>query len=938
MTQTDHRPQLSLIIDGTTGPGARHGLAKLRQALRTAEFNFEEAASLDLASAETRLVTGLAASGEIRRLAEADGAELPTATEGLCVQRLRSRPDTWLVAGADDRGLMYALLDVAERVSWAAGSGAPLGLLRETAEAPEVVERSLSIYTMHRATFESRFHDTEHWARYLDMLAQNRFNTLALLFAYESAGYYAPPYPYFFGVPGYPEVHVAGVTPAMQAQALSSLNRLIAMAHERAIDVTLGIWDHIYRGGVQTGGVEDKGDTAPKWRVQGVTQDNLMDYSIAAFSELLTRVPNLDAVQFRMHGESGLSRGEMDVFWDRIYDVIVAQAPYLRFDARAKGFPDHLIDLALEKGVRMRICTKYWMEQMGLPFHPTHIHPANQHDRRHGYADLLRYPQRYKLHWRLWNGGTSRVLLWGDPDYVQRFVESTHLYGGEGFDVNEPVATKMLAQDHDAPTLDLLTKPYRDYDFEFERYWHFYQLWGRLGYSPTTTTEVWQREFARRFGAAGPSIAAGLHAASRILPRIVAYTYPYELFPTTRGWVEKECMGDLPTYASALPSDTEQFLSITDEAENRLAGRATARIRPQASAAWFDRVADDVLGQVAIAEQVAGHPHTPEFVATIADLRILAHLAQFHSRRAHAGAALALFDRSGDLNALDEAIDFERQAITAWGRLVEAAGDVYADDLAMGLPSAGLAGHWRDELGVLQQSLADLEARRTAYPGLDDAGTPWLAHVPVRRRHPGEPIRITATARGDAPVSMRLCYGAADQEVICAPMTHQEGLPPKEMRWHATIPGYAVEPGLWYLIEMSDRTKRRRVFPSEGEGHRIDVDVSSDDAPPEVVHTPVTTAPIGRAIVIEAEVRDPSGVRWVHLRYRPVNQFEDYRMLPMVTNGEQALYRATIPADEVTPEWDLMYFIESMDNHGNGAIWPDLEVETPYVVITLDRS
>ena len=63
------------------------------------------------------------------------------------------------------------------------------------------------------------------------------------------------------------------------------------------------------------------------------------------------------------------------------------------------------------------------MEQMGLPFHPTHINTQDQQNRRHSYADLLRYPQSYKMHWRLWNGGTARVLLWGDPEYARRFVE-----------------------------------------------------------------------------------------------------------------------------------------------------------------------------------------------------------------------------------------------------------------------------------------------------------------------------------------------------------------------------------------------------------------------------------------------------------------------------------------------------------------------------------
>ena len=46
---------------------------------------------------------------------------------------------------------------------------------------------------------------------------------------------------------------------------------------------------------------------------------------------------------------------------------------------------------------------------------------------------------------------------------------------------------------------------YRYYDYEFERYWHFFQLSGRLGYNPDTPAEVWQREFRRRFGAAAPT-------------------------------------------------------------------------------------------------------------------------------------------------------------------------------------------------------------------------------------------------------------------------------------------------------------------------------------------------------------------------------------------------------------------------------------------------
>jgi hypothetical protein len=99
----------------------------------------------------------------------------------------------------------------------------------------------------------------------------------------------------------------------------------------------------------------------------------------------------------------------------------------------------------------------------------------------------------------------------------------------------------------------------------------------------------------------------------------------------------------------------------------------------------------------------------------------------------------------------------------------------------------------------------------------------------------------------------------------------------------------------------------------------------------------VTTAPAGKPLVIAAEVRDPSGVKWVHLRYRSVNQHEDYRTLPMLPVGEKDCYQAVIPAGHVASKWDLMYLIEVMDNRGNGRIWPDLNKETPYVVVKIAR-
>jgi hypothetical protein len=90
-------------------------------------------------------------------------------------------------------------------------------------------------------------------------------------------------------------------------------------------------------------------------------------------------------------------------------------------------------------------------------------------------------------------------------------------------------------------------------------------------------------------------------------------------------------------------------------------------------------------------------------------------------------------------------------------------------------------------------------------------------------------------------------------------------------------------------------------------------------------------------MTIDAEATDDSGVRWVRLRYRGLSQHQDFRTLRMLPTGEGNVYRAEIPASHIRPEWDLMYFIEVMDVNGNGAIHPDLEVETPYVVVGVQR-
>ncbi len=1047
-----------LVVDPQPAAPVRHGLTKLEQAVRAKGISYRERTRLGNARGGPIIVAGLGnGSGAAATLIRDLGITAPAKPESLLIRRAEWKgASVLLVSGADDRGLMYALLDVAGRIGWAENPAKPLSEIRNIEESPEVAERGLSMYTMNKARFESFFYDEAYWASYLDMLAKNRFNTFSLLFGYEASGYLAPAFPYFFDMEGFPRVKAVGVTPQQQQRNVQALNRLIEMAHDRGLNFTLGLWDHIYRGDHYTDGVWDYLPVEPvngkKWPVSGVTKENLPAYCKAALAKFLRLVPGIDAIQFRMHGESGLTRAEMKQYWRDIYGVMKQHAPGVRFDARAKGYPDDLIEDALELGLKFRIATKYWAEQMGMPFHPTHIQRRNQFDRRHGYADLLHYPQRYKMLWRLWTSGTSRILLWGDPDYVRRFVASTHLYNGEGFEVTAPLATKMASRPHNEKPFDLLAPRYQYYDYEFERYWHFFQLFGRLGYNPGASAEIWEREFQRRFGKeAAPFVQQALHRASQILPRIIASSLPPDKFPTTRGWPEKQRWGDIWQYAKATPSDPQQFLSISDAADLHLEGGESAKIHPFETSDWFAQASADVLTLVRQAEQHApadgGSPRGKEFRSTMVDLKILANLARYHSERARSAFHWALFKKSNDLSPLDVSIQHETLAAGAWEKIVEAAGNVYAENLMFGRETdqrgwpVELTGHWKTELIELQRGLQELKNLREVFEhdrwrvirrfdfdgyrdparyeyaerrnsfsidlpngnyelrlgvgeespdspgygpmwieanGVDRTDTfsvapgtregrriqttvsdnklnvafkattagswhistlsvlgagPRMAHAPIRKIEPGQEFAIGATLSGTAPIArVRVGYGNTEQGFQYREMEKLDRLV-----YRTVIPGVASPGKMSYFIEAVDEQGRRVTYPPDSGASLATIIVTSDHEAPTVSHQPIRRARPGEPVTVRAEVRDPSGTKWVRLRYRSVNQHQNFRTLAMLPTGRPHEYEARVPGEYLDPQWNFMYLIEAMDNHGNGRIYPDLNKETPYVVVDLQH-
>lgn len=829
----DSQPTISIVTASRAGKPAEHGMEKIIARLKEKQVSFETAKTLATARGKMLLVAGLARDQELFTTPfQSFAKSVPTNAEALAIQKLayQGKP-VWAIAGSDDAGLMYAELDVADRIGWATNADFPLSEVRDTVEKPDLATRGITLFVMNRAYWESRFYDEAYWQRYLDTLARNRFNSILVTFGYEDGGFLAPSYPYFFDVPEFPDVKMIGITAAQQRQNVEALNRLIDLAHARGIHFTVGLWDHIYRGGVQNGGAPggSAGLSRPTTNlVWGVTAQNLIPYTQAALKVFFKQFPGIDGIQFRMHDESGLRPAEQTGFWKAIFQTVMETAPKVSLELRAKGLTAAEIQSALESGVNFRLSTKYWMEQMGLPFHPTHINPQDQANRRHSYADLLVYPQQYRMNWQLWNGGTARIFLWGDPEYARRFLETAHLYGGDRFDVDEPLATKMEAQPHDMKPFDLLNPSARYTEYEFERYWHLFQVFGRIGYNPNAPPEIWDHEFATRLGPeAGPILEKALHSASWILPRIVASCNPYGGFPMTVGWVEKQHFGDLPAFARATLSDVQLFESFDEEAQLLIGKGETAKVRPQETSRWLAQTAAGISAQVAEAEKKAGARRGKEFNSTVIDLKMLAALAGYYSQRIPAAVSYRLFDRTQDPRALDDAIADERQAIDFWRQMVDTAGDTYAGDLMFGARSRNLCGHWRDELAALESGLAKLEdQRKNAATNLPSAPAPHcdgqagnfgasnIVHQPVLSAPALKPLTIRAAVHSPAGIKwVQVLYRSLDQtknyETLPLQPTDEKG------NCEGVIPAGKLDPrfDFMYFIQAMDNEHQGAMFP-----------------------------------------------------------------------------------------------------------------------------
>ena len=101
-------------------------------------------------------------------------------------------------------------------------------------------------------------------------------------------------------------------------------------------------------------------------------------------------------------------------------------------------------------------------------------------------------------------------------------------------------------------------------------------------------------------------------------------------------------------------------------------------------------------------------------------------------------------------------------------------------------------------------------------------------------------------------------------------------------------------------------------------------------APSSWTHTPPASAPSEKPLTLTLQIAQPKTVSAVRLHYRPTDPAAATQVLELAAKPEVAF---TIPASDITGNWDLQYFFEILHADGSGWFEPDPLTATPYWVV-----
>ena len=647
-------------------------VARLRQALRKTN--------------ETPVVYDLADLGHKDIFIVADETEaifLPGAAQkpsinplikqnGFQIARLRSgNKDVICVIARDVTGAMYGTLDLAEQIQMNNGPRD----VEEKLSNPRFAFRAIKFnlpWSSYRPNENPAMNlhtqtcrDLNFWRRFLDMMAENRFNVLSL--------WNLHPFTYMIRPEAFPEA--CPFSDRELAQWQRFWRRLFSMAKDRGIETYIVNWNIVVSPEfAKAHGVKERNDLSAivrEYTRQCVTQviDEYEDLTglgvtLADWMNKMTPKEREDWIQETF--VAGMKQAKRPVKF--IHRSVLAGSPTeMRRVIDEANLPDPV-----------------WVE---VKFNWSHGHStprlAITHDYSSGRIDERFWkpkPSNYRIVWMIRNEDFF-ILRWGQPDFIREHIARNgrdyvggYFIGSEGY----------------IPAKEYSHKPdeHVTWQYAFEKQWLFYKIWGRLLYDPQTPDEVFAAEFDRRYGnGVGSKLLEAYALASRMPLRLASFhaaTWDYTLYsegflaPVQNGFNDKVSpfisIDELIRHRTLDPT----YLSITDYVESVLGNGKLARRRPgiEESLCTPLDLAEDLEkdGKRALELVSSLSPKARQSLPTLrcetADVEAWAYLSLYFADKLRAGVALETYRKTKVKKEQKKAVALLEDAARHWNDII----------------------------------------------------------------------------------------------------------------------------------------------------------------------------------------------------------------------------------------------------------------------------
>jgi hypothetical protein len=610
--------------------------------------------------------------------------KLPAKNESFSI-RIDQKNKTVLIHASDDRGLIYGTLAIAEDLR----NGIPLMNIPSRSEQASLPFRGIKYdlpWDTYRHSYALSQHDqvcrdTAYWRSFLDMMVENRFNSLTL--------WNLHPYVYMIKPKNFPE---ASPWTDQEMTAWQSLfHSIIRMAKERTIDTYIIPFNIFVSKEFSIAHQVALDNLEHHFFVNGDTSEIVKRYSRECITQLLDEYPDLTGLGLTLgEGMGGMTPDQREA-WVRetfIEGMRLAHRPSkfihrIPFSSNTGSGgstskeTEQLTRNILETEADYPfIQSPVWAD---LKFNWSHAHSTPKLFKVHGGKLYDTYfqptPTKYKIIWTARNEDFF-CLRWGVPSFVKEHV----LLNKKDYSGGYLIGSETYIPAKDYFTRDSLNQSWK---YAFERQWLFYKIWGRTMYDANINEDVFKKEFIERYGSKGTNLLAASSLAGKTPLRLASdFDLRWDFTLYSEGMMALNDKNKRVEYISVdrlihQPPLDSDYVSIEQYVKSgkTLSTLGQSKITPPRLAQMLETDCNKALSLVKDIDT----KNNTSLMYEIADIRAWSYLGLHFAAKIRGGVALQSFRVLGNPNEKKQAIHYLDRALKYWDQVIKITRPIYKD-------------------------------------------------------------------------------------------------------------------------------------------------------------------------------------------------------------------------------------------------------------------